>query len=116
MGIAPSDWKRYDLEIKFSRMKLAFVFILVFVVFATTMVESTPYGMAGIGGCPCADFSTTAVDGGEMGKCKKEDQTKYYFCFVNIGCRNCEGPSRQFPQYCKNYSNCRLWGRVNPEG
>merc|ERR1712062_123058 len=115
--IAPCDKKRYDLEqISKSRMKSSFAILLALFILSTTVKESTPYGMAGIGGCSCNGFMTAGREGKPIGECHSVDGTKYFFCYLHKGCRNCEAVTLQFPAYCKNYSNCRHWGRVNPEG
>ena len=87
------------------------------VIFPSYIIEATPYGNYRGPGCPCVDFSIVASDGSTVGNCLGTDQNGMYFCYVRKGCRNCDGGnSGNFPQYCKNYSNCRLPRNINSEG
>ena len=67
-------------------------------------------------GCPCVDFKQVAQDKNYVGNCLSTDSTGFYFCYVRKGCRNCDANSGSFPQFCKNYSNCRLPFNMNNEG
>ena len=87
------------------------------VIFPSHIIDATPYGNYRGPGCPCVDFSIKASDGSTVGNCQGMDQNNMYFCYVRKGCRNCDGgDSSSFPQYCKNYSNCRLPRNINNEG
>ena len=99
------------------RVGLCLVLLCALVIFPTYIVEATPYGNYRGPGCPCVPFQIEAQDGSTVGNCKGTDQNGMYFCYVRKGCRNCDGgDSRSFPQYCKNYSNCRLPRNINSEG
>jgi len=58
-------------------------------------------------GCPCEDFEIKAFNGNMIGNCRTTDMTGNHFCYLFKGCTNCEGASKTFPGFCKNYSNCR---------
>ena len=99
------------------RVGLCLVWFCALVIFPTYIIEATPYGNYRGPGCPCVDFSIVASDGSTVGNCLGTDQNGMYFCYVRKGCRNCDGGnSGNFPQYCKNYSNCRLPRNINSEG
>ena len=67
--------------------------------------------------CPCEDFKITSQRGNFVGNCLSRDQNGKFWCYVMKGCVNCDaGDSGTFPQYCKNYSNCRLSSMVNWQG
>merc|ERR1711962_209758 len=99
-----------------SRKNLSLIGVVAMVIISATMVESAPQGMAGIGGCPCSGFKTVATNGQYVGECLATDQTGFYYCYVHKSCGNCEGVTGSFPEYCKNYQNCRYFGNVHPNG
>ena len=85
------------------------------IIFPSYIIEATPWGSYVGPGCPCVSFTISSKDG-VIGNCLSMDQTNQYWCYVRKECRNCEGRSGSFPQYCKNYSNCRLAVNINSEG
>jgi len=100
----------------FSRMSLSLTFVLMMIILSTTMIKAAPQ-TAGMGGCPCSGFKTVATNGQYVGECQTTDQTGFYYCYVHKSCKSsCEGVTGSFPQYCKNYSNCRNLGNVHPMG
>merc|ERR1712079_218818 len=100
----------------FSKMTLSFGVVLAMIFISARMVKAAPQGMAGIGGCPCSGFKTVATNGRYVGECMTTDQTGFHYCYVHKSCGNCEGVTGSFPQYCKNYSNCRYFGNVHQNG
>merc|ERR1711936_1531833 len=101
---------------KLPKMNVSFAVFIAMIIVSATMVESAPQGMAGIGGCPCSGYKTVTTNGKYVGECMTTDQSGSYYCYVHKSCRNCEGVTGMFPQYCKNYSNCRYFSQVHPFG
>ena len=99
------------------RVGLCLVLFCALVIFPIYIIVAIPYGNYRGPGCPCENKTEENQDGGFNGNCNGTDQNGMYFCYVKKGCRNCDGgDSPTFPEYCKNYSNCRLPGNINNEG
>merc|ERR1719373_873338 len=96
-------------------MDLSLIALIVMVTLQATLINAVPQGVP-TGGCPCSGFKTTNWNGNYVGECHSVDNSGYYFCYINRGCRNCEGASLTFPNKCKSYANCRMSGKVNPQG
>ena len=99
------------------KMKEALVMILAMVLLQSQFTAASPIGNSVGPGCPCENFQITSQTGNFDGNCLSRDQNGMFWCYVMKGCVNCDaGDSGSFPQYCKNYSNCRLSSMVNWQG
>ena len=99
------------------RVRTVCVLFCALVIFPIYIIVAIPYGNYRGPGCPCENKTVENQDGGFNGNCNGTDQNGMYFCYVRKGCRNCDGGvSSTFPEYCKNYANCRLPGNINNEG
>ena len=98
-------------------MKEALIMIVVMVILQSEFITASPIGNFDGPGCPCENFQITSQTGNFVGNCLSTDQNGMFWCYVMKGCVNCDGgDSGSFPQYCKNYSNCRLSSQVNWQG
>ena len=99
------------------KIKEALIMILAMVLLQSQFIIATPIGNSIGPGCPCENFQITSQTGNFVGNCLSRDQNGMFWCYVMKGCVNCDaGDSGSFPQYCKNYSNCRLSSQVNWQG